>query len=386
VLKRPNWLEGRLLTLEHHSPVLADNPLGDPADRRVVVWVPPQYDRDTGRSRPRPLPVLYAFAGYASAGPSKTAWRGFEENLPERAARLLHEKKLGPCLIVFPDCFTALGGNQYVNSAAVGAYADYLTRELVPFVDGELRTLADREHRGCFGKSSGAYGALVHGMKHWRCWGAIAAHAPDAYFDFVYGTGWPDTLTHLARFAPAEGPEVRHRRAQGPKPGSAGERAPRNRQDARQRALAEGLDDGRIARFLEHIWASPRPGAEELHVLMHLCMAATYDPDPTAPNGFRVPWHLETGERLGARWRQWLANDPVQMVTRYRRGLQRLAAIWLDCGQRDQYHIHFGTRQLSRRMSEAGIEHVYEEFDGTHSGTDHRLDRSLPFLYRALQP
>jgi len=27
---------------------------------------------------------------------------------------------------VFPDCFTALGGNQYINSSAVGRYADYL--------------------------------------------------------------------------------------------------------------------------------------------------------------------------------------------------------------------------------------------------------------------
>ena len=44
--------------------------------------------------------------------------------------------------MVFPDCFTALGGNQYVNSSAIGNYADYLTREMIPFVDREFRTLA----------------------------------------------------------------------------------------------------------------------------------------------------------------------------------------------------------------------------------------------------
>ena len=49
---------------------------------------------------------------------------------------------MGPVIIVFPDCFTALGGNQYVNSSAIGNYADYLTRELIPFVDREFRTLA----------------------------------------------------------------------------------------------------------------------------------------------------------------------------------------------------------------------------------------------------
>ena len=31
-------------------------------------------------------------------------------------------------IMVFPDCFTALGGNQYVNSSAIGNYADYLTK------------------------------------------------------------------------------------------------------------------------------------------------------------------------------------------------------------------------------------------------------------------
>ena len=72
---------------------------------------------------------------------------------------------MGPAIVVFPDCFTALGGNQYVNSSAIGNYADYLTKEIVPFVDREFRTLASREHRGCFGKSSGGYGAIIHGMQ-----------------------------------------------------------------------------------------------------------------------------------------------------------------------------------------------------------------------------
>ena len=33
-----------------------------------------------------------------------------------------------------------------------------------------------------------------------------------------------------------------------------------------------------------------------------------------------------------------------------------------------------------------GIDHTYEEFDDTHSSIDYRMDRSLPFLYRALKP
>ena len=107
---------------------------------------------------------------------------------------------MGPVVIVFPDCFTALGGNQYVNSSAIGHYADYLLEEIIPFVDREFRTLASREHRGCFGKSSGGYGAMIHGMKYASHWGAIANHSGDAYFDFVYRADWPNTLNELAKY------------------------------------------------------------------------------------------------------------------------------------------------------------------------------------------
>ena len=62
------------------------------------------------------------------------------------------------------------------------------------------------------------------------------------------------------------------------------------------------------------------------------------------------------------------------------------ARLGIDCGWRDQYHIHFGTRTLSKRLASAGIAHTYEEFDDNHSDVDYRMDVSLPFLYKALKP
>ncbi|HET9663502.1 MAG TPA: alpha/beta hydrolase-fold protein [Burkholderiales bacterium] len=184
-LRRPKGPAGTLAVLEHSSKILKDNPLGDPHVRKLAVWLPPQYDGSAGRR----FPVLYDLVGFTGTGLSHTNWKPFGDNVPERAARLIRERKMGPAIIVFPDCFTALGGNQYVNSSAIGNYADYLTREIIPFVDRQFRTLAGREHRGCFGKSSGGYGAMLHAMKYPKYWGAIANHSGDAYFDFVY---WHD--------------------------------------------------------------------------------------------------------------------------------------------------------------------------------------------------
>jgi enterochelin esterase-like enzyme len=367
-LKRTVRTGGSVVTIEHTSKILADNPLGDPHVRKLAVWLPATYNQGDTHGRGKRLPVLFDLVGYTGSGLSHINWRAFEENVPERAARLVHERKMGPTILVFPDCFTALGGNQYVNSSAIGNYADYLTQELIPFVDREFRTLASREHRGCFGKSSGGYGAILHGMKYAKYWGAIGDHSGDAYFDFVYHHDWPNTLNEVGK----------HRKT----PRKAGAiSVPREEQGG-----ADGLDDGRVRNFLDAIGKKEKLSDAEVHCLMNLCMAATYDPDPKAPNGFRLPFNLETGELLQVRWKQWLKHDPINLVTKHRASLKSLKGIYIDCGWRDQFHIHYGSRILSKRLAQYGITHTYEEFDDNHSGIDYRMERSLPFLYAALKP
>ena len=119
--------------------------------------------------------------------------------------------------------------------------------------------------------------------------------------------------------------------------------------------------------------------------IMNLCMAATYDPDPRAPNGFRIPFNAETGEVIAERWRNWRRHDPINLVSKYRANLKSLRGIYIDCGRRDQYHIQYGTRILAKRLADAGIKHRYEEFDDDHSDIDYRMDVSLPFLSHALK-
>jgi S-formylglutathione hydrolase FrmB len=369
--KRSLPSSGTLVVREHTSRILADNPLGDPHVRKLAIWLPPQYDGGAEKGRGRRFPVLYDLVGFTGSGLAHVGWKPFSDNVAERAARLIHERKMGPAILVFPDCFTCLGGNQYVNSPAIGNYADYLTKEIITFVDREFRTLSSREHRGCFGKSSGGYGAIIQGMKYARHWGAIADHSGDAYFDFVYRHDWPNTLDELAKFRDPK-------RKEGAYDAWAEAKA--------RKDLAEGCDDGRVKRFLDAVWGKEKLSLAEGHAIMNVCMAATYDPDAKAPQGFRLPFNLETGEMIDARWKNWLKHDPIHLVGKYKDNLRSLRGIYIDCGWRDQYHIHYGARILSKRLGDAGIRHTYEEFDDNHSDIDYRMDVSLPFLYRALKP
>ena len=89
--------------------------------------MPPGHDRDAA-SR---LPLFVDLVGFMGSGPAHVGWKAFAESVPERVERLVREGRMGPVVVAFPDCWTRLGGNQYVNSSATGAYADYLSYNFV---------------------------------------------------------------------------------------------------------------------------------------------------------------------------------------------------------------------------------------------------------------
>ncbi len=371
--KRALRASGTVVVLEHASQILADNPLGDPHVRRLAVWLPAEYD-DAAGARPRPaVPGALRPRRLHRLGPRHVDWKPFGDNVPERVARLVHAKRMGPAIVVFPDCFTSLGGNQYVNSSAIGRYADYLTRELIPFVDREFRTLASREHRGCFGKSSGGYGAIIHGMKYAKHWGAVADHSGDAYFDFVYGHDWPNTLNELAKYrdaarASAGAFDVRaeRRRAPGPRrgPGRRARQALPRRRLGKRKALA-----GRGPRAHERVHGRdlrPGPGG------------AARLPPAVQPRDRRA--HRGALEERGA--------GTIRSTSSAAAGATccRCAASTSTAAGATSTTSTTARRILSQRLAAAGIAHTYEEFDDNHSDIDYRMDVSLPFLYRALKP
>jgi hypothetical protein len=56
----------------------------------------------------------------------------------------------------------------------------------------------------------------------------------------------------------------------------------------------------------------------------------------------------------------------------------------MDCGNHDQFRIHYGMRRFSRKLAAAGIAHTYEEYEDDHSDVDYRMDVFLPKLAAAL--
>lgn len=330
--------KGKIVRFEHCSSVLKGNPWADPGTREVAVYLPHSYNESSV-----PFVALWDLAAYTNSGPGHLNWRNQGENLIERLDRLIGLGKMPAAVVVIPDCYTSLGGNQYVNSPSVGPYADYLVQELVPFINEQLNVFHSRDGRGIFGKSSGAYGALYLAMQYPDYWGAVASMAGDVGFELVYRPEFPVVCSVLAEY------------------------------------------EGDIEGFMRAFWRKNRPNGRDYSTMMILAMAASYDPDCSSPGNIRLPFDLRTCELIPERWSQWLSFDPLNLVEQGADALRSLHALYIDVGKHDQYQIQYGSRRLLDRLTELRIECRYEEFDGSHSSIDWRLDSALPHIAKALK-
>ncbi len=332
----PTIPRGTVTTLWLDSAILKGNFIGEPTERRIDVYVPAGHD---GRG----LPLLVDLVGFTGGGPSHTNWKNFGENLPERLDRLIATRAMAPVVAALPDCYTKLGGNQYINSAAMGRWDDFLLAEAIPLVERKFGC-GGTGRRGVFGKSSGGYGAMVHALLHPDFWAASAVHSGDVGFELLFASDWPKVL----------------------------------------RAIA--TTGGSIEKWLQAFFAATQVKVKDadVHVLMILAMCASYDPDLRAFMGIRLPVTLDTCEMIPERWVNFVQWDPLTLAVTHGAGLKRLTALYIDCGDEDQYNLVYGARRLHKKLVALSAPHIYEEFPDTHSSVDYRMDRSMPLLAKAL--
>jgi enterochelin esterase-like enzyme len=332
-------LTGTLERLRFEGRSLAHNALGDPALRELLVYLPPSYAREERRR----YPLLMVLTGYASSNASLLNFKPWEPNFLERYERVLAQG-CPEAIVVLPDCFTRLGGSQFLDSPGTGRYQSYLADDVLSFVDQRYRTLARREARAIVGKSSGGFGALRMGMDRPECFAVLGSHSGDAHFE----------LTVRPRFVEVAPVYERHGGPQGFL-GALAERDP-----------------------------EPAPnGQREFHALEILALASVYAPGPTPGLG-ELPFDPHTAELVPAAWARWLAHDPCVRLEKRADCLSQARFVFLDAGKRDEYGLQFGARILAQRLNNSGVTLHHEEFDGGHMGTSHRYDVSLPKLLAAV--
>lgn len=151
-----------------HGTALEGNLEGNPADRKVIVYLPADY-----RTSNKRYPVVYALHGYSIDNEKWTTEIRTPATIDGAFAAGVKDM-----IVVLPDSRTLHNGSMYSNSVTTGNFEDFIARDVVGYIDSHYRTLATRDSRGLAGHSMGGYGTVRIAMKHPEVFGAIYAMSP----------------------------------------------------------------------------------------------------------------------------------------------------------------------------------------------------------------
>jgi S-formylglutathione hydrolase FrmB len=312
-----------------HGKSLEGNLNGDPVERPVFVYLPPSYKTQPNRR----YPVVYLLHGYGlRAERWMTLFRienGANQAMTGAGGGVGGGERAREMIVVNPDAYSLYDGSFYSNSATAGDWETFIGTDLVAHIDSHYRTLAKRESRGLAGHSMGGYGALRIGMKR-----------PDAF----------SSLYLMAAAGMMERGEP-----------------------------SEAMTTAAGFTTREQVAALRYPNKSTL------ARAAAWSPNPQNPPFFV---DLPVGKDGVARpeiQAKWLANSLLPMLDQYAAGLKRMTAIKFDVGTADG--LLAGNRQLDAAMTQGGIAHVFETYDGDHNNRiAERIEKHvLPFFSTRLK-
>jgi enterochelin esterase-like enzyme len=158
--------------------------VGDSA-RTVRVYLPPSYSRPDAAERS--YPVVYMLHG----------WPGSDGNLLEyghandTADSLIARGAIPEIIMVFPNGAGAgiLGRSYWINSYdGRKRVEDFVTHDLVAWVDARFRTMRRASGRGLIGISEGGDAAFDLALKHPDLFSACGAHSADFVLTKGFGT------------------------------------------------------------------------------------------------------------------------------------------------------------------------------------------------------
>jgi enterochelin esterase-like enzyme len=178
-----------------HSKALEGNLEGNPADRKVIVYLPADYRANTKKR----YPVVYALHGYSIDNEKWTTEARTPATIDGAFAAGVKEM-----ILVLPDSRTVHNGSMYSSSVTTGDFETFIARDVVGYIDAHYRTLPQRESRGLAGHSMGGYGTIRIGMKHPEVFSALYVMSPCCLS--ARGAPSPETAAKLeALKSPAEG-------------------------------------------------------------------------------------------------------------------------------------------------------------------------------------
>ena len=164
---------------QFHSRYLAD-------DRDVMVYLPPEYEANPAVH----FPVLYMHDGQNLFDPRTSFIPGRTWQVMETADTMILAQDVVPLIIVGIHNAGERRLAEYTHArdwkmggGEANSYGNLLTRELIPFIDAEYRTLKGAENTGMGGSSLGGLVTLYLGLRHSDVFGKLAVMSPSVWWN-----------------------------------------------------------------------------------------------------------------------------------------------------------------------------------------------------------
>ena len=322
------------------SSALEGNPLGDPHERPLWVYLPPGYDDEPERR----YPSIYVIQGYTG---QLDMWRNrpafAAQTYPELCDDVFRSGDVPPAIVVW------VGRVDEARRLAVPRLARDRALPHLPL--RRARPLGRRAlphaARGGAPRHPGEVVAAATGrwstpMLRPDLFGGFATHAGDALFEACYAKDFPETAR-----------------------------------------LLRDKYDGSYEKFWDDFLARPlvtKPG--DFVLVNSWGMAAAYSADDDGT--VQLPFD-DTGKLIPEVWERWLAWDPVRMVEGAAEALRAMRAIYVDAGKSDEYYLDLGAEAFRRELERVGVTDVFFElFEGKHGGIVWRYPIALRYLAERL--
>jgi enterochelin esterase-like enzyme len=329
--------KGTVEKITVHGKSLEGNLEGDSPDRTVFVYLPPGY----ATSPATRYPVVYMLHGYGLTG---ERWMSFTR-MADAADADIAKGTMRPMILVNPDAYTKYDGSMYSASPTTGDWETFIAEDLVSYIDGHYRTIANRASRGLGGHSMGGYGTIRIGMKR-----------PDVF----------STLYIMSACCLLNDPGAQRR------PATSTAATTRAATAGRGTANAAAAGQGRAGR-----------GGRNPFGNVQKAEGAAWSSNPAAPPDF-LDLPVKDGEVDAMARDKWIANSPLVMLDQYVTNLKKFHAIMAEVGTKDS--LAASNRQLDQAMTLFKIAHTFETYDGDHTNhvVDRIVDKVLPFFSKEL--
>ena len=213
-------------------------------------------------------------------------------------------------------------GSFYTNSELFGNYEDYIVHDFISHVESNYKACATKSTRVIMGHSMGGYGAMKIALKNPGMFRAVVSH------------NGPLDLTESAKL----------------------------------------MDD--VIEEMRTI--HPETVIGDVSFLTY-CMSGAFSPNPKNKTfGLDFPINHRKKVNHGV-LKKWLEHNPSSFIAN--KDDYYDLAIYFDAGKTDKYNLHEFNLLFSRKLSEIGVKHRFDVFQGGHTTyLEERFAISLAFV------